>query len=115
MYAFAIFWLAVGSLKALTQGLPLAGDAADEIKNLVLKFIPILRRIFDPNTALAKALKAKGVSDEVADSAAELGADILEMLINPVAKEVNVSAPPADVAKAAQEEATKMGRGGGLL
>jgi hypothetical protein len=87
MYAFAIFWLAVGSLKALTQGLPLAGDAADEIKNLVLKFIPILRRIFDPNTALANALKAKGVNPEIADSAAELTADVLEALVGGTVKE----------------------------
>jgi hypothetical protein len=93
MYAFAIFWLGVGVLKALVQGVPLAGDATDEIKNLVLKFIPILDRLFNPNTALAKALKAKGVSPEIADTSAELGGDVLELLINPVVKE---AAPKAE-------------------
>ena len=87
-----IGWLIVTVLMALAKGLPLAGETVDEVKQLVLKIAPILRRLFDPNTALANALKAKGVDPAIADSAAELTADVLEALVGGTVREVQPKA-----------------------
>ena len=93
--AFILLWLGVGVLYSMTKGLPLATTTAQEFGNLALALSKPLRDLFNKDTQLAKALKAKGVNPEIADKLAELGADMIEMFFHAPPREV-VLPPPAN-------------------
>lgn len=69
-------------LLVVAKGLPIANDATTELGRLVLTLTTPLRNLFNKDTKLANALKAKGVNPEIADKLAELGADVIEMLLS---------------------------------
>lgn len=66
----------------VAKGLPIASDALTELGRLLKTLTTPMRNLFNKDTKLAAALKAKGVDPEIADKLAELGADVIEMLIN---------------------------------
>jgi hypothetical protein len=81
--ALVLFSLGAGIFYTTAKGLPLVTETVEQFAQLVLTIAPVLRRLFDPNTRLAKALEAKGVNAEIADTLAELGADVLVMIAKP--------------------------------
>lgn len=52
--------------------------SAVQVKAAIIEVVPVLRRLFDPNTALSRWLKARGIDPATADQAAEVVADALE-------------------------------------
>jgi hypothetical protein len=97
--AFTLLWIGVGILYALAKGLPLATENVQKFKELAQELAPALRRIFDPNTALAKALKAKGIDPEFADKVSELTADTLLFLLKHTQPEEAASSVPHKLIK----------------
>ncbi len=79
----------------VAKGLPIASDTLTELGRLLLTLTTPMRNLFNKDTKLANALKAKGVDPEIADKLAELGADVIEMLLN-AAPEVVITKPPSD-------------------
>ena len=77
-WAVVIEALGLAFLYLTARNLPLAADVVEAFWGAIKRIIPLLRRLFDPNTALALALKSKGIPAELADMAAEWGADQLE-------------------------------------
>lgn len=91
---------AIGALSGsilimVAKGLPIASDTLTELGRLLLTLTTPMRNLFNKDTKLANALKAKGVDPEIADKLAELGADVIEMLLN-AAPEVVITKPPSD-------------------
>lgn len=83
LYALVIFVAGSANLYVLARGLPQFPLAYNAFWGAVFEIIPRLRRIFDPDTAASKALKAKGVDPLIADMLAEMAADKLESMAKP--------------------------------
>ncbi len=95
-YGVVIIGLVGVNAALLALGLPKVDEAYNALWRTLMNFAPVLRRLFDPNTRLAKALESKGLPAGVADQIAELGADKIEQAARPYLIEVIEATPKAE-------------------
>jgi hypothetical protein len=92
-YGVVIIGLIGTNAALLAFGLPKVDAAYNALWLTVFNFAPIARRLFDPNTRLAKALEANGMPANIADQIVEAGMDVLVKRIEPYLIETGEALP----------------------